>query len=558
MMRCNLRVWGRLYHGGLLRKRALCRPFVVGGKSPAGLRGLESAVGFGARRVVGVRAYSGSQDKKKSKTIYVCEDCGEDFAQWHGKCPSCGNWNTLKQLRVAKAPDPGLGGGAGVQAIAGMSSVAESHVSSSERSKLAWVAPEEGPKLLKDVSVKDDNEFRLRFAEEEGAEFGRVLGGGLVPGSMVLVGGDPGVGKSTLLLQIAGLLSQEGNGDKENKCVLYVSGEESTQQLALRASRLEVDSQQSGLYLYSATNLEEILACMGRLKPAAVVIDSIQTVYLAQAKGAAGSQSQIRECATALLQAAKLYSIATFVIGHVTKSRELAGPKMLEHLVDVVLYLEGERFEHHRLLRTTKNRYGATDEVGVFKMAPNGLKPVLDPSIFFAESTANGLSYPAVAITMEGTRPLLVEIQALCSEIQGGENQKYIRSANGVNYNRLFMLLAVLSKHAGIFVGGTSLFLNVTGGFKIREPAADLAVLMAIVSSYLDKKIAPGTALVGEIGLGGELRAVGQLERRVIEAQKVGFQRVVVPHSQQGAPKVEGIRVVPVKSVKDAIAAALQ
>ena len=355
----NVGALGHLYRRGVARWGAHCR---------LGRAGARPRV---ATRAVGQRDFGagGAADKKKSKTIYVCEDCGEDFAQWHGKCPSCGAWNTLKQLRVAKAPDAGLGGGAGAAAVASMAPVGEPATAAG----LSWVsgAADSGPQLLNDVSFESDDEYRIKIEGDGGGEFGRVLGGGLVPGAMVLVGGDPGVGKSTLLLQISGLLA-------EGRSVLYVSGEESVQQLALRASRLDVDPEKAGLYLWSSSRLEEILAVMGRLKPAAVVVDSIQTVYLTQAKGAPGSQTQIRECAVALLQAAKLYDIATFLIGHVTKSRELAGPKMLEHLVDQVLYLEGERFEHHRILRTTKNRYGATDEVGVFQV---GFFPRPTPSL---------------------------------------------------------------------------------------------------------------------------------------------------------------------------------
>ena len=501
-----------------------------------------------------------SGQDKKSKTIYVCEDCGEDFAQWHGKCPSCSSWNTLKQLKIAKATaDPNLGGGAGVKAVAGISE--RKYLKTKQnKDQSAWVLADEGPKLLKDISIGSDKEFRLRFEDEEGAEFGRVLGGGIVPGSMVLVGGDPGVGKSTLLLQIASLLAQDQNGDTQNNCVLYVSGEESIQQLALRAGRLGVSPEQTGLYLYSATSLEEILEVTSQLRPAALIIDSIQTVYLPEARGVAGSVSQIRECAIALLQLAKQYKIATFVIGHVTKMGEIAGPRVLEHLVDVVLYLEGERFEHHRLLRSVKNRYGATDEIGVFKMVSAGLQPVLNPSELFSGLSSDQESsiYPAVTATMEGTRPLLVEIQALCSEIQGEGDGKYIRSANGVNYSRLYMLLAVLSKHAGIYVGNKSLFINVTGGLRLQEPATDLAVLMAIAASHLDRRIIPRRAFIGEVGLGGELRTVGQLERRISEAQKVGFRSVCIPYTSNGYPQVEGIDIVPAKNVREAIEKSLQ
>jgi DNA repair protein RadA/Sms len=505
---------------------------------------------------------SASGKDKKSKTIYVCEDCGEDFAQWHGKCPNCSAWNTLKQLRIAKPTDANVGGGAGVKALAGLESGRNRAAS---QSRQEWVTADEGPKLLRDINLgaNSGDEFRLRFQDEDGAEFGRVLGGGIVPGSMCLVGGDPGVGKSTLLLQVANLLSQEQNGDSQNNCVLYVSGEESVQQLALRAGRLGVDPNQTGLYLYSATNLEEILTVASQLRPAALVIDSIQTVYLAEARGVAGSVSQIRECSIALLQLAKAYKIATFVIGHVTKMGERAGPRVLEHLVDVVLYLEGERFEHHRLLRSVKNRYGATDEIGVFKMGTKGMEPVLNPSELFSGAATDSSTeiYPAVTATMEGTRPILVEIQALCSDIQGGgddSKSKYIRSANGVNYSRLYMLLAVLSKHAGVYVGNRSLFINVTGGLRLQEPATDLAVLMAVASSYLDRRIIAGTAFIGEIGLGGEIRAVGQVERRVTEAAKVGFNRCIVPFTRDFSLKIEGIEVVPCRTVREAIDKSLE
>lgn len=342
-----------------------------------------------------------------------------------------------------------------------------------------------------------------------GKEFGRVLGGGIVPGSLVLVGGDPGVGKSTLLLQVAGLLAEGTPPATGPAPVLYVSGEESVEQVKSRADRMGIAAED--LFLFSATDLELILRWMAELGPRAVVIDSIQTVYLPEATGSAGSVSQVRECAAALLRAAKRSGAVVFLVGHVTKAGEIAGPRVLEHVVDVVLYMEGERLQSHRLLRSVKNRFGATDEVGVFAMAPEGLVAVANPSELFlgerglAEEDGGGGGAAAVAVTMQGTRPILLEVQALCSPVSEPPGT---RRANGVDLQRLPLLLAVLQKQAGLPLHRQDIFVNVVGGLQLKEPAADAAVAAAIASSYFDKPLPRTTAFVGELGLHGELRSV--------------------------------------------------
>ena len=379
-----------------------------------------------------------------------------------------------------------------------------------------------------------------------GEEFTRVLGGGLVPGSLVLIGGDPGIGKSTLLLQ-AGAQFAEHVGP-----VLYISAEESVQQLRLRAERLGALPER--LYVLGETNLDLAMNAIAEINPAFVVVDSVQTVYLEELSSAAGSVSQVREVALRLLRLAKERGVPIFLVGHVTKEGTIAGPRMLEHIVDVVLYLEGDRFHQYRMLRGVKNRFGSTDEVGVFEMTQAGMREVTNPSqVFLAERSA-GTPGSAVAVTMEGTRPILVEVQALTAHTQAAQPR---RTANGFDPNRLVMLIAVLTKRVGLPLFSQDIYVNVVGGLRITEPAADLAVATAIASSFRNQRVDPDLALVGEIGLSGELRSVGQLERRLGEAGKLGFKRALYP-SPAAQPHPAGpMRIDGVRSLDDAIRGAL-
>jgi DNA repair protein RadA/Sms len=379
----------------------------------------------------------------------------------------------------------------------------------------------------------------------EGEEFTRVLGGGIVPGSLVLIGGDPGIGKSTLLIQ-AGARFAEQVGP-----VLYISAEESAQQLRLRAERLDMLTPR--LLVLGETNLDLAINAIRDIKPALVVVDSVQTVYLEEITSAAGSVSQVREVALRLLRLAKESGTPIFLVGHVTKEGTIAGPRTLEHIVDVVLYLEGDRFHQYRMLRGVKNRFGSTDEVGVFEMLQSGLREVTNPSqVFLAERSA-GTPGSTVAVTMEGTRPILVEVQALTSHTQAAQPR---RTANGFDPNRLLLLLAVLSKRVGIPLYNQDVYVNIVGGLRITEPAADLAVAVAIASSFRNQRVDPDLALVGEIGLSGELRSVSQLERRLGEAGKLGFTRALYPNAS-AAPAGGAMRLDGVRSLEEAIRASL-
>ncbi|NOZ05091.1 MAG: DNA repair protein RadA [Chloroflexi bacterium] len=449
--------------------------------------------------------------KTKVKRVYVCQSCGADSLRWAGRCTSCGEWNTLKETVLDTAPR-------------------RTHTS----------RPASVPQKLSDVQA--DNLQRLTLPLPE---FGRVLGGGIVPGSLVLVGGDPGIGKSTLLLQVAGLLSQQGNK------VLYVSGEESVHQIKMRAKRLGIES--DSLYLLSETNLDMIIQHTDQLGPSVLIVDSIQTVYLGEITSSAGSVSQVRECTTRLLQMAKAENIPIFLVGHVTKAGTIAGPRVLEHIVDTVLYLEGDRFHAYRLLRSAKNRFGSTHEVGVFEMASQGMVEVLNPSQVFLAEHRRGATGSTVAVTMEGTRPLLVEVQALTSTTSFNLPR---RTANGIDLNRLLLLVAVLNKRVGLRLFNQDVFVNVIGGLRINEPAADLAVALAICSSFRDAPVQPDLAIVGEIGLGGELRSVSQTSARLREAAKLGFSRCIVPKGSRIDTGV-GLELIRLDSVAKAVDVAL-
>jgi len=448
------------------------------------------------------------------RTQYVCQHCGNVSPRWMGRCPQCGEWNTFVETQVEPPSARRRRGG----------------------------PPSSAPQPLAQVGGDALTRLTLPFPE-----FNRVLGGGIVPGSLVLVGGEPGIGKSTLLLQVASFISeQEGP-------VLYVSGEESAQQMRLRARRLGVQGE--GLYVLTETSLEAIIAQVERMKPRMLVVDSIQTVYCEGVASGAGSVSQVREAASQLMRVAKGEELPIFIVGHVTKAGAIAGPKVLEHIVDTVLYLEGDRFHAYRLLRSVKNRFGPAPEVGVFEMRGKGMVEVPNPSEVFLAERLPHASGSAIAVTMEGTRPLLVEIQALASTTSFGQPR---RTANGVDFNRLLLITAVLSRRVGIPLYDQDIFVNVVGGLRVEEPAVDLAVAVAIASSVQDRPVAADLALVGEVGLSGELRSVGQLEARLNEASKLGFRRCLVPRSiRQGLPARDGLEVIGVRSLQEAVQAAL-
>lgn len=416
----------------------------------------------------------------KTRTHYICQQCGAQHTRWMGRCTECGTWDSLVEER-------------------------SSHVTASNGRKRGIVAESDTPILLTQISADDTKRLKMG-----GAELQRVLGGGLVPGSVVLVGGDPGIGKSTLLIQVAAEFA------RTHGKTLYVSAEESARQIKLRADRLGLMT--DDLYVYSETSLDAILEQMQQLQPALVIVDSIQTVYLEDVGSAAGSVSQVREGALRLLQFAKQRNTPIFLVGHVTKEGAIAGPRVLEHIVDAVLYLEGERFHQYRLLRGVKNRFGSTNEVGVFEMTQLGMREVPNPSeVFLAERSA-GTPGSTVAVMLEGTRPLLIEVQALTSHTGNAQPR---RTANGFDVNRLLMLVAVLSKRVGLPLFNQDIYVNIVGGMRISEPAADLAVALAIASSFRNARTDPDLVLIGEIGLSGELRSVSQLERRLSEAVKL-------------------------------------
>lgn len=417
-----------------------------------------------------------------------------------GKCPDCGAWNTLEET----VDTPQSATQQRRQNLMGNSSL-------SQGTQAPIVLPNIKPLVQLRVSVGY-------------AEMDRVLGGGLVAGSLILIGGEPGIGKSTLLLQVSGKIAQETGP------VLYVSGEESVEQIKMRAERLDITGEK--LYLLAAIELDVITEAIHRLKPALVIIDSIQTLLASHLTSAPGSISQVRECTLQLMQLAKSTHIPIFIIGHVTKEGTVAGPKALEHIADAVLYLEGERYHSYRLLRGVKNRFGATHEVGVFEMHGEGLVEVPNPSAVFLADREAGATGSAVVVSMEGTRPILVEVQALVTPSNFGNARC---TTNGIEHNRLLMLLAVLTKRVGLAVGSHDVYANVVGGFTLEEPAIDLGVAAAIASSYREKNIPPDMTLIGEVGLSGELRAVNRLALRVREAAKLGFKRCIVPSAGRGA-----------------------
>ncbi len=444
----------------------------------------------------------------KVRAIFICQQCGKESLKWLGRCPNCQEWNSFVETTApAAAPSRRL-------------------------------VLENPPQELSQVVTDAADRFPLPLAE-----FNRVLGGGLVAGSLVLVSGEPGIGKSTLLLQASALIA------RDKGTVVYVAGEETQHQVKLRAKRLGVKGE--NLYLLAETDLEIILNQIEQLSPCLVVIDSIQAVYLPELDTTPGSITQVRECTLRLMQWAKLSSVPIFIAGHVTKDGAIAGPRVLEHIVDVVLYLDGEPFSAYRLLRCVKNRFGSTNEVGIFEMKEQGLVEVDNPSQAFLEQRSSGAVGSAVVPTLEGTRPLLVEIQALTNPTSFGLPR---RTANGVDFGRLLLVAAVLSRRVGLRLGNQDIMVNVTGGLRIGEPAADLGIALAIVSSFRDVGVAPQLVAVGEVGLSGELRAVAQLDRRVAEAARLGFKRCLVPGvSARVSPMPKALELVPVSTLREAI-----
>ncbi|MEL5988949.1 DNA repair protein RadA [Kurthia gibsonii] len=450
----------------------------------------------------------------KKKTKFMCTGCGYEAPKWMGRCPGCGEWNTMiEDVEIVQKGPRG----------------AFQHTVSKSQQKAMPI-----------ISVETQEEPRV---QTELRELNRVLGGGVVPGSLVLIGGDPGIGKSTLLLQVSALLSNQGHR------VLYISGEESVRQTKLRAERLGVKSAE--LYIYSETNLEFLHETIEEVQPKFVIVDSIQTVHHPEVTSAPGSVSQVRECTAELMRIAKTKNIAIFLVGHVTKEGQIAGPRILEHMVDTVLYFEGERHHTYRILRSQKNRFGSTNEIAIFEMLQGGLKEVLNPSELFLQERSQGAPGSTVVASMEGTRPILVEIQALVTPSSFNYPK---RMATGLDQNRISLLMAVLEKRMGLMLQAQDAYIKVAGGVKLDEPAIDLAVLVCIVSSFKDANANATDCFVGEVGLTGEVRRVSRIEQRVQEAAKLGFKRAIIPASNLGGWEYpEGIQVMGVETVNQAL-----
>jgi DNA repair protein RadA/Sms len=461
------------------------------------------------------------RSKLDAKTNFVCQSCGFESPKWLGKCPSCGGWNTFVEERAradlrtsARAKGKGARdkGGASVKAVT-----------------LAEIDLDRQPRMMTGIS-----------------EFDSCLGGGILPGSLILLGGDPGIGKSTLALQVMERIADSG------KTVLYVSGEESLEQIKLRAQRLGAGSE--NLLLASLTDLDDILELTNKASPALLVVDSIQTMYWPQLESAPGSVGQVRECGAMLMRHSKEQAVATLLVGHVTKEGVIAGPRTLEHMVDTVLYMEGERHHSFRILRSVKNRFGSTNEIGVFEMRESGLAEVANPSEVFLSERNREVPGSAVVCALEGTRPVLVEIQALVSPTAFGTPQ---RNTTGLNHRRLSLLLAVLERRAGLSLGMQDVFVNIAGGLKIEEPAIDLGVAVAIASAFRNRPADPRAVFIGEVGLGGEIRSVSQTDRRVAEARKLGFTRVVCPAKGIERGSLGGMEPSTVSTISQALERAI-
>lgn len=446
----------------------------------------------------------------KTKSVYVCSNCGNDSAKWLGKCPICGEWNTYVEELIAKE-------------------------SNSRRTDTLFDSPKAKPMLLQDVKTGEEPRLDLNDGE-----LNRVLGGGLVPGSLILLGGEPGIGKSTLILQtVLNLNSLK---------TLYVSGEESVRQLKLRADRINEKSQ--NCYIVCETNLQQIFVHIQNTKPELVVIDSIQTIFTEGIESSPGSVAQVRECSAAILKFAKETSTPVILIGHINKEGSIAGPKVLEHIVDTVLQFEGDQHYMYRILRGIKNRFGSTAELGIYEMRQNGLREVSNPSELLLTQNHEGLSGVSIAAAIEGVRPFLIETQALVSTAAYGTPQ---RSATGFDSRRMNMLLAVLEKRAGFKLIQKDVFLNIAGGLKVNDPAIDMAVISAVLSSSLDIAVETHVCMSGEVGLSGEIRPVNRIEQRILEAEKLGFSKILIPHNNlKGFTAKVNIEIIPVRKVEEA------
>jgi DNA repair protein RadA/Sms len=482
----------------------------------------------------------------KARSLFVCRECAAEFSQHFGRCPNCKSWGSLEEQLI-----PATKSG---------ETVATQIRSSGPRRRLTETAEPQAVASVTLDAIVDHPQARLPSGY---GEFDRVLGGGIVPGSLVLIGGDPGIGKSTLLLQTANRLS-------EYYRTLYVCAEESGQQVKLRAQRLGVGivdpedkpssklkpnpEEDADLYLLPEIDLEMILTELESLRPQVAVIDSIQALYYSSLTSAPGSVAQVRECTSLLMQLAKRLNITLFIVGHVTKEGAIAGPKVLEHMVDTVLYFEGDRFASHRLLRSVKNRFGATHEVGVFEMVDQGLKEITNPSALFLGNREEASTGTATIVACEGTRPIVVELQALVAPTSYSSPR---RSTTGIEYNRLLQILAVLEKRVGIPLSKLDAYVSSSGGLSVGEPAADLGVAIAVAASFRDRMVDPQTVLIGEVGLGGQVRPVSQMELRLKEASKLGFKRAIIPRAGSNNYEKLGIEVLPVSRVVDAIAIAL-
>ncbi|MGJ9384582.1 DNA repair protein RadA [Salipaludibacillus sp. CF4.18] len=450
----------------------------------------------------------------KRKTKFVCQDCGYESAKWMGKCPGCQSWNSLVEEVEAEPTARKRGFGS------------------------ATATRITKPQPITKIERTDEARISTHINE-----LNRVLGGGIVPGSLVLVGGDPGIGKSTLLLQLSATLSER------NERVLYISGEESVKQTKLRADRLGIGN--DNLFVLAETDVEHIEKVIEEMNPSLVIIDSIQTVYLDGVTSAPGSVTQVRESTSAFMRIAKTTGIAIFLVGHVTKQGSIAGPRILEHMVDCVLYFEGDRHHSYRILRAVKNRFGSTNEIGIFEMKELGLEEVLNPSEIFLEERSSGAAGSAVVASMEGTRTVLVEIQSLISPTSFGNPR---RMATGIDHNRISLIMAVLEKRVGMMLQNHDAYVKVAGGVRLDEPSIDLAIAVSIASSFRDSPTAPADVIIGEVGLTGEVRRVSRVEQRVQEALKLGFKRVIIPKKCLGGWKIpDGIEVIGINSVNEAL-----
>lgn len=449
----------------------------------------------------------------KGKTKFVCQECGYESIKWMGNCPGCQNWNSMvEELRTPS--------------VKNKRGFVSSNAIISKPQPISQIAHTEEPRLTTGIKELD-----------------RVLGGGIVPGSLVLVGGDPGIGKSTLLLQVSNDIA------KNNNRVLYISGEESVKQTKLRAERLDINA--NNLYVLAETDVDTIEKTIEDMDPAVVIIDSIQTMFLENITSAPGSVSQVRECTAAFMRIAKTKGIAIFIVGHVTKQGAIAGPRLLEHMVDSVLYFEGERHHTYRILRAVKNRFGSTNEIGIFEMKEKGLEEVSNPSEIFLEERSKGAAGSAVVASMEGTRPMLVEIQALISPTSFGHPR---RMATGIDHNRISLIMAVLEKRVGMMLQNQDAYIKVAGGVKLDEPSIDLSIAVAIASSFRNIPTPPTDVIIGEVGLTGEVRRVSRVEQRVLEAEKLGFKRIILPEKNLGgwtAPS--SIEVIGINTVNEAL-----